>query len=118
MQNAYQMRSPIIQRGRQSSGLAPQASMIDPNLTNQQFAMSQMQAFAQNRNQAGNGMELESSDNAHSSHSSRTLPSTDVTDETLDDGRRYRIFHCHFCYCSAMGNVLRVLRLVSGEGPE
>ena len=96
MQNAYQMQSPAVQRASQSFGLAPQASMIDPNLSNHQFAMSQMsQAFSQNQNPSRNQMAVENGHDAQNDPSERTLPSTDVTNETLDDAYAQFIMYCN-----------------------
>ena len=103
MQNAYQMHTPVVQRGGQTFRLAPQASMIDPNLSNHDFAISQ--ALTHNHNQPALEMSAfptsersETTDTERDGHHDpveRTLPSTDVTDETLADAYAQFILYCN-----------------------
>lgn len=96
MQNAYQLQNSVAQRGSQTFGLAPQAPMIDPNLSSHQFSMSQMtQAFAQSQNHSSNGMAGSNNQNTQGGSSERTLPSTDVTEDTLEDAYVQFVFYCN-----------------------
>ena len=95
MQNAYQLQSPVAQRNGQSFGLAPQSSMIDPSLGSHQYSLSQMsQAFVQS-NQSSNVMVIENDHDSPESTSGRSLPPTDVTNETLDDAYVEFILYCN-----------------------
>lgn len=103
MQNAYQMHSPVVQRGGQTFRLAPQASMIDPNLSSHDFAMSQalthnhnqptleMSAFPTSERSVTNDTDRDGQHDAVQ----RTLPSTDVTNETLGDAYAQFILYCN-----------------------
>lgn len=96
MQNAYQLQSPVAQRGSQPFGLAPQAPMIDPSLSSHQFSMSQMtQAFAQSQNHSSNGMAVSNNQNTQAGSPERTLPSTDVSEDTLEDAYVQFILYCN-----------------------
>ena len=96
MQNAYQMHSPVVQRNGQTFRLAPQASMIDPSLSSHDFAMSHMsQTLAHNHNQPSLEMATDSDHDGQHDTVERTLPSTDVTDETLGDAYAQFILYCN-----------------------
>ena len=96
MQNAYQMHSPVAQRGGRAFGLAPQASMIDPNLNSHDFTMSHMsQALAHNHPQPALEMATDNDRDGQHDNVERTLPSTDVTDETLGDAYAQFILYCN-----------------------
>lgn len=95
MQNAYQLQSPVVQRESQSFGLATQASMIDPNLSSQQLMSQMSQAFAQTQHQSRNGMAITNAQNSQSDSIGRTLPSTDVTNDILDDAYIRFILYCN-----------------------
>ena len=96
MQNAFQLQSPVVQRGGRPLGLVPQGSMVDHNLGSHQFSMTQMsQAFAQTQNSSSNGMAVASNANTQTDVSGRILPSTDVTNETIDDAYVQFILYCN-----------------------
>ena len=96
MQNAFQLQSPVVQRGGRPLALVAQGSMVDHNLGNHQFSMSQMsQAFAENQNPSSNGMAVANSQNTDADVSERILPSTEVTNETIDDAYVQFILYCN-----------------------
>ena len=87
--------SPTARRSSQSVTMAPTASMIDPNLENHRMANSQMSRDF-NVQRTSTVM-----DNHHDLHPiinhapDRTLPSTDVKDETLDNAYVDFIMYCN-----------------------
>ena len=96
MQNAFQLQSPVVQRGGRPLGLVSQGSMVDHNLGSHQFSMSQMsQAFAQTQNTSSSGMAVANSQNTQADVSGRNLPSTDVTNENIDDAYVQFILYCN-----------------------
>ena len=96
MQNAYHLQSPVVHANGQSFGLAPQASMIDPNLGSHQYPISGMsQSFEQHPNHPIDTMSAEDENDSIPIPSDRILPSTEVTNETLDDAYVQFILYCN-----------------------
>ena len=70
--------------------------MIDPSLSGHQFSMSQMtQAFAQSQNHSNNGMAVSNNQNSQTGSPERTLPSTAVNEDTLEDAYVQFILYCN-----------------------
>ena len=96
MQNAYQLQSPVAQRGTQSFGLAPTASMIDPSLTHHQPSFPHVsQAFGANPMATGHSLSVQNRGIARNTSPDRSLPSRDVTDETLDEAYVQFVLYCN-----------------------
>lgn len=95
MQNAYHLQSPVAQqRGTQAFGLAATTPIIDPNLTHHPFQFSQVsQGFASNANI--NAMANEGLSAQQNTHTQRTLPEKNVTDETIDDAYVQFLLYCN-----------------------
>ena len=99
MDDAYQMRSPMVQRGVHLGSLAaPTASMIDPHLENHRISNPQISHnYSQNHMQnsavlsaTGNG--VQSSPN---SSSDRVLPSIEISDNSIDNAYVNFILYCN-----------------------
>ncbi len=99
MDDAYQLRSPMVQRGAPSSSLAaPTASMIDPNLENHRIPNPQLSHnYAQTHLRgsvalSGIQNDLHSSQN---SLSDRVLPSIEISDDSIDNAYVNFIMYCN-----------------------
>ena len=98
MDDAYQLRSPIIQRGPHASSLAaPTASMIDPSLENHRIPNPQVSHNYGQTHLHSSG--LSSSQNGlHSSQNSasdRVLPSIEISDDSIDNAYVNFILYCN-----------------------
>jgi hypothetical protein len=99
MDDAYQLRSPMVQRGAPSGSLAaPTASMIDPNLENHRIPNPQLSPnYAQTHLRgsvalSGIQNDLHSSQN---SLSDRVLPSIEISDDSIDNAYVNFIMYCN-----------------------
>lgn len=107
MNQFYQQQSPLLpRRATEPVTLAPTASMIDPNLENHRiqqhthlppnYARLQMQHNVVAINGQSNGFHPSHiHHNSNSSSSERSLPSTDVSDITIDDAYVQFIMYCN-----------------------
>ena len=96
MQNAYQLQSPVAQRGPQSFGLAPTASMINAGLTQHNLTFPQAsQGFGANTMSLDHALPTQEQQSLRNTSPGRSLPSRNVTDETLDHAYIQFAFYCN-----------------------
>ena len=99
MDDAYQLRSPMVQRGAPLGSLAaPTASMIDPNLENNRIPNSQL-SHNYRQPHPGESTALSGAQNdLHSSQNScsdRVLPSIEISDDSIDNAYVDFILYCN-----------------------
>lgn len=98
MQNAFQLQSPLTQHRTRSFGMPSTSSMIDANLTHQNISFSHLpQNFRVNNNAMISSQSPSEPNRGASSNtpSGRTLPSNNVTDESLDEAYVQFVLYCN-----------------------
>lgn len=96
MQDAYRLRSPVAQRRTQPFGLAPTASMINASLTQHNLTFPQpSQGFGTDTMSLDHALPTQEQPSLRTASPGRSLPSRNVTDETLDHAYIQFAFYCN-----------------------
>ena len=99
MDDAYQLRSPMVQRGAHAGSLAaPTASMIDPSLENHRMPNPQLSHNYGQANLQGSNSLSNTQNGLHSSQNSssdRVLPSIEISDDSIDNAYVNFILYCN-----------------------
>ncbi len=99
MEDAYQLRSPIVQRGAHSASLAaPTASMIDPSLENHRIPNAQLShSYGQTHLRGPTALPGTRNDLLPSQNSSsdRVLPSIEISNDTIDNAYVDFVLYCN-----------------------
>ncbi len=98
MDDAYQLQSPMVQRGAQAGNLAPTASMIDPNLEGHGIPNSQL-SHEYGQTQLRGTMTLAGAQNdfrsSQNRSSERVLASIEISDDSIDNAYVDFILYCN-----------------------
>lgn len=96
MQNAFQLQSPVTQRRNQSFGLAPTASMINASLTQHNLNFPHAShGLETNTMSLDQTLPTQEQNSVRNASPGRSLPSRNVTDETLDHAYIQFAFYCN-----------------------
>ena len=97
MDDAYQLRSPMVQRGAHADSLAaPTASMIDPNLENHRLPNPPLSHnYAHLQGASGLSNTQNGVNTSQNNVSGRALPSVEISDDSIDNAYIDFIFYCN-----------------------